>query len=434
MALENVSPGLLAAPEPPPTGLSSYEQAMREGDGQLAERIALAHIEEGFTVADLYEKMIAPAMANIGQLWAEGQMSIADEHLASALNLKVMSSVFGASLSVASVQRRGRVMLVGVEGDRHGVGLRMGADVLELAGFEVLFLGEDVSADELIAATLELRPDLVTLAVPTVASQAAAESTVRIIARECPTLPLLVGGRGLPDSPAPFAGHAPTVATLRELPERVEEALVDTAPSSAGQYWPEGPELNPKRRRLVDASPEDRLLDVAAEAAEATRAHARIADAFRRLAHEDPLTGVCNRRAFEDRLEDISRSGTRAKLAMIDLDGFKSVNDRYGHAVGDDVLRQVASLIEETTREDSFVARLGGDEFAVIFQSGPSAAEEQTHAIIERLRVQLVDKGVTATAGLAEVTADRRDSLIRADLALYRGKESGGDRLMEATD
>lgn len=93
-------------------------------------------------------------------------------------------------------------------------------------------------------------------------------------------------------------------------------------------------------------------------------------DRYLHLSGHDPLTGIPNRRTFQERLEAASRRATdddsRCALVYVDLDEFKSVNDRYGHAVGDDLLIQVAHRIAGTVRADDLAARLGGDEFAVV--------------------------------------------------------------------
>src|ERR1700761_1626592 len=174
------------------------EEAIRAGRSQDAERIALASLSEGVPVAVLYEQVLAPAMTRIGALWATGEMTIADEHLASALNYKVMASVYSVSLAHRPSANRGRVLLAGVEGDRHGVGLRMAGDVLDLSGYEVLYLGEDVSARDLVSAACARRPDVIAIAVPTEAARPAGEATLRELESSCGEIPVLVGGQGMP--------------------------------------------------------------------------------------------------------------------------------------------------------------------------------------------------------------------------------------------
>ncbi len=410
---------------------SSYEAAMRAGRGQDAERIALASLSEGLSVAALYEQVIAPAMTRIGALWAAGEMTIADEHLATALNFKVMASVYSVSLAERPAVHRGRVMLAGVEGDRHGVGLRMAGDVMELAGFEVLFLGEDVSACDLVTAVESRRPDVVAVAVPTEAARAAGEATLAKLRSSCPGTPVLVGGQGMPGPSAAGDRHVSALG-LSDLVPCVEELIPGGREDEPRTPWPALHEVPLNARALdEDATSEDRLLEIAAEAAESARAHARVAHAYRRLAHEDPLTGAPNRRAFDDRIDELLAGGTEASVILIDLDGFKQVNDRLGHAAGDTVLQQVAKLIADELPGDGFSARLGGDEFAVLLPgASPTRAQSLASSILARLQGHLRAENVTATAGIAPLRSDRRQSLIDADLSLYRAKAGGGDRIV----
>ncbi len=407
-----------------------YEEAMRTGRGQDAERIALAALSEGISVAGLYEQVIAPAMARIGALWASGEMTIADEHLASALNLKVMASVYGVSLAHRPTVDRGRVLLAGVEGDRHGVGLRMAGDVLELSGFEVLFLGENVSARDLTTAIASRRPDVIAIAIPTERARAAGEATLLKLESRYPDIPVLVGGQGMPLPSAGADRHALS-ASLSELVPSVAALIPSKRDREARTPWPDVDQVPLSVRALDEAAtPEDRFLEIAAEAAEASRAHARVAYAYRRLAHEDPLTGAPNRRAFDDRFAELMGAGTEASLILIDLDGFKQVNDLYGHASGDRVLQKVAELIADEIPDDAFAARLGGDEFAILLPgASPTGPQALASSVLGALREQLTAEGVTATAGIAPLAGDRRQSLINADLSLYQAKANGGDRI-----
>ncbi|MGB0671551.1 MAG: GGDEF domain-containing protein, partial [Rhodospirillales bacterium] len=112
----------------------------------------------------------------------------------------------------------------------------------------------------------------------------------------------------------------------------------------------------------------------ALDAAQAAEAH--LAEVTRRLAHleklamTDELTTLLNRRGFQEELmrvlSNASRYGEHGILVYVDLDGFKPINDTYGHLAGDDVLKRVAQLLRENVRSTDYVARLGGDEFAVL--------------------------------------------------------------------
>jgi diguanylate cyclase (GGDEF)-like protein/PAS domain S-box-containing protein len=159
------------------------------------------------------------------------------------------------------------------------------------------------------------------------------------------------------------------------------------------------------------------------------------------LAALDGLTGLKNRRAFQDRLqEEISRSrrhGHPLSLILLDIDHFKSYNDTFGHPKGDEVLRAVGKLLSRTMRDTDFAARYGGEEFAIILPNTDRAGAEQ---VAERLRSAIAaaewdDRAITASVGTASFSSDVNnvDALLEhADRALYRSKEAGRNRVTVA--
>jgi diguanylate cyclase (GGDEF)-like protein len=156
-------------------------------------------------------------------------------------------------------------------------------------------------------------------------------------------------------------------------------------------------------------------------------------DELRELARLDDLTGALNRRAFFERLDDELRRADRTAapvtLVLCDLDGFKAINDAYGHPAGDAALRAFAELLEANVRSSDSVGRIGGDEFALILV-GPDAADAS--AIVERLgatlRAGVPDVGgVQASFGAARAPDDgsTRDALVgAADRRLYAAKRA----------
>jgi len=153
------------------------------------------------------------------------------------------------------------------------------------------------------------------------------------------------------------------------------------------------------------------------------------------LAATDPLTGIPNRRAFLDRVGRAVRDaawGHPTVVCLVDLDGFKSVNDVGGHAAGDAMLKAVGVALGAAVRETDTVARLGGDEFAVLADVTAAFSGEM---LAERLRQAVAavgsDSGVTASVGVAEVEPgdDVEDLMHRADAAMYRSKSAGGNRV-----
>lgn len=155
-----------------------------------------------------------------------------------------------------------------------------------------------------------------------------------------------------------------------------------------------------------------------------------------RLARSDPATGLPNSRGFfesvEATLERAREEGAPVAAIYIDLDNFKAVNDRLGHAAGDDVLAEVARVLSTATNGSAVAGRIGGDEFA-LFMRDASAAEARETA--ERIRAGIADIAATfpefgfgATAGVAHFTTapSKADDLVRAaDDAMYAGKARG---------
>jgi diguanylate cyclase (GGDEF)-like protein len=153
------------------------------------------------------------------------------------------------------------------------------------------------------------------------------------------------------------------------------------------------------------------------------------------LAATDPLTGIPNRRAFVERVTGAVNDaawGHRSVVCLVDLDGFKAVNDADGHAAGDAMLRAVGIALGGAVRETDTVVRLGGDEFAVLADTTVGFSGE---VLAERLRAAVAEvggaRGVTASVGVAEVEPgdDVEDLMHRADAAMYRSKTAGGDRV-----
>ena len=190
--------------------------------------------------------------------------------------------------------------------------------------------------------------------------------------------------------------------------------------------------------KLFDAN--RRLRERLNSAEETLRQQSEELEAVITQAHTDSLTGLPNRRSFDTELDrriaEFRRKGTPLSIVIIDVDHFKSFNDRYGHLVGDRVLRLVAQTLHETTRDSDLATRFGGEEFAIIL---PDTMGDVANLAAERIRVaietneMLIDRQVlqiTVSGGVAYAQqGDVASSLIeRADVALYRAKEAGRNR------
>ncbi|AQR74787.1 GGDEF domain-containing protein [Sphingomonas sp. LM7] len=155
-------------------------------------------------------------------------------------------------------------------------------------------------------------------------------------------------------------------------------------------------------------------------------------------AKEDMLTGVRNRRGFLADIADFLPAERRGTIALLDLDQFKSVNDRFGHDEGDRVLRDFAARLSSELRRGDLVARWGGEEFAVLFRG---ATEEEAARVLTRVSQRLIatplavldGQAVTFSAGICRFGGEGLEEAIGcADEALYEAKENGRNRIVRA--
>jgi MerR family transcriptional regulator, light-induced transcriptional regulator len=411
----------------------TFQDALGIADAAGAERVARQALSEGMSVAALYQRVIAPALWRIGELWEQGEISVADEHLATALTHQVMAGIYGPSLGHEVMP--GRVMLAAVEREHHALGLRMAADVIELEGYETVYLGADVPTDDLLGAIASRSPDLVALGATMPHSAAALEHAIAEIHRADPSLIVLFGGQGV--GARRESEERVFVANLEQLLPAVRVALDAKGSPPAARALPEQAAEGGEPARSEppfgrpsneEESLEQNLSGIAAETADLARSLARQANTYKDLAYTDTLSGLPNRRAFEDRaarLRDFAGAKPLAVL-MLDLDGFKPVNDLQGHEAGDRILALMAKTIADGLRDGDFVARLGGDEFAALL---PRTALGEAERLAERLRMSVEDAGsgdsVTASIGVAMMEDDVRRAVLQADVALYEAKDAG---------
>ena len=200
-----------------------------------------------------------------------------------------------------------------------------------------------------------------------------------------------------------------------------------------GIIWVDNP-----HDRLLPSPERLQALRIFANAAAAALVSGRQLSELRFLAHHDPLTRLLNRRAFMTRLDgEVARAqryGRPLGLVITDLDGFKQLNDRHGHAAGDEALVAFANVLAESLRKPDDAFRIGGDEFAVLLSE---ATENDARSVVERVRAQLAERSargarwlgdINASFGYATCPEDATDAktLFRlADEAQYEAKRSG---------
>lgn len=190
-----------------------------------------------------------------------------------------------------------------------------------------------------------------------------------------------------------------------------------------------------------DSQPLESVADICATAIQ----NAYYVERVRQLAYLDGLTGIFNRRYFEQRIEEELerglRFGTGLAVIMIDIDQFKRINDEFGHLLGDEVLRQVSSIFHHELRKIDISCRYGGEEFAILLSQVNSTealiVAEKLRVLVEGWQFPGVPRTVTISAGIASFGehGTTRDELVKeADAALYVAKQAGRNRVHKAAD
>jgi methanogenic corrinoid protein MtbC1 len=173
--------------------LQRYLEAQLRGDRREALRLLVDEgLLQGVPLQDIHLKVIQPAQYEIGRLWQENRISVAQEHLATAISQLALSHLYRHLPRDAS---NGKVIMLScVAGELHEVGARMASDFLEMAGFDVRFLGANVPTEHLVRMVLEQKPDLLALSVTMTYHLPALREAVQQVRAAAPKLPIAVGG------------------------------------------------------------------------------------------------------------------------------------------------------------------------------------------------------------------------------------------------
>lgn len=414
-----------------------FGDLLRVGDGAAAEQTVDDALAAGMAPEVIQSLVITPAMVRIGALWEAGAIGVADEHLASSISQRALFALFVA-LSANDIRPRSRerVLLAAVEGQCHVLGLRMVADLLEGAGFDVLYLGADVPVQSLARSVAQHGPALVGLAFGIASDVSSLADSIVAIHEQVPDTRIMLGGRAVPLG---LRTGYPYVASSIELVRIVEQLLAgppQPLPALISLLSSQGARRKWPREGAFETDPiAERLALSADEAIDVAREHVRRAETFRAPAFRDPLTDLPNRRCFEDELSTFMRAPrAHGALLMIDADAFKAVNESLGDVAGDVLLREIGRAVGGSIRPGDTAGRIGGDEFAVLL---PGASPALAREIADRIRAAAAVAGsarlpVSISLGVAAVGADARGTLLAANIALYAAKRAGGDRVFVA--
>ena len=171
------------------------------------------------SLAALYQRVITPAMHELGRLWAEGAITLADERLATAVTHRVLAAIRPPKLfDQTSDSGMPCALMAAVQGEQHALGLRMTTDLLEDSGYRVAYLGADVPTDALVQAVRAFSPDLLGLSATMPESMQYLEEAVEAVHGEDPQLPVIVGGQG---GRSPRLDGGTIVDDLERLAEKV---------------------------------------------------------------------------------------------------------------------------------------------------------------------------------------------------------------------
>lgn len=199
----------------------SYLDALRAADVAGAYKVSAGVLDRGMPLAALYQRVITPAMHEVGRLWEEGALTVADERLATAVTNRVLSAVRPPQLfeqPIRSDSGKPTALLAVVEGEQHALGLRMVADLLEDSGYRIAYLGADVPTEALLQAVRTLSPDLLALSATMPESTRRLEEAIDAVRQERPQLPVIIGGQGCR---SPRLDGETLVEDVELLPERV---------------------------------------------------------------------------------------------------------------------------------------------------------------------------------------------------------------------
>lgn len=171
----------------------AFLQSLIKGDRMHCSQLAKSYISQGHHVMDLYENVFKEALYEVGKLWETNKISVATEHLATAITEGILNELYGQLIFKKSIQKK--VVVACVEHEMHQVGVKMVADVFEMNGWESFFLGTGVPTNELIRYIHEVKPDVLAISLSVYFNYAAFLNMLKDLRQAFPDLVILIGGQ-----------------------------------------------------------------------------------------------------------------------------------------------------------------------------------------------------------------------------------------------
>lgn len=179
-----------------------YLEGLLKGDRHKCYLLVKNSLQEKITLQELYEKVFAPSMVEIGRLWEINEITIAQEHLATAITQSVISSFYEYLFTHKNTEYKGKMILTCVGDELHELGPRMLADLIEMDGWDVRYLGANMPVDSVFEMVMEEKPDLIGISVTIEGNKEDVRQLIKRIKKEYdPSTPVMVGGLAFAISP-----------------------------------------------------------------------------------------------------------------------------------------------------------------------------------------------------------------------------------------